>query len=160
VFDKIDGHLEIDQALPHDFFLNFYAAGQDSFRRAMLTSEQFNIDGARYLSGFTAGALPGDTAWVVRGEFGHTFTAQLPYGGFVLMPYLFAATGERILEDPTVLELGDLHATNYGGGVRFNVLPPSNNLPTAYGFVEASRRTASLTSLNGERIFAGMLLQY
>jgi hemolysin activation/secretion protein len=160
VFDKLDGHLEIDQALPQDFFVNFYAAGQDSFHRALLTSEQFDIDGSRYLSGFTAGALPGDTAWVVRGEFGRSFTAQLPYGGLVLLPYLFAATGERILIDPTVLEVGDLHATNYGGGVRFNMLPPSANMPTAYGFVEGSYRKASLTSLNGERIFAGMLLQY
>jgi hemolysin activation/secretion protein len=160
VFDKIDGHLEIDQALPYDFFVNFYASGQDSFRRALLTSEQFNIDGTRMLSGFTAGALPGDTAWVVRGEFGHNFTAQMPYGGIVLTPYLFAATGERILEDPTVLEIGDVHATNYGGGVRFNLLPPSANLPTTYGFVEGSHRTTNLPGYSGDRIFAGLLLQY
>jgi hemolysin activation/secretion protein len=125
-----------------------------------LTSEQFDIDGSRMLSGFTAGSLPGDTAWVVRGEFGHNFTAQLPYGGLVLMPYLFAATGERILEDPTVLELGDVHATNYGGGVRFNMAPPSANLPTTYGFVEGSHRTTNLPGYSGDRIFAGLLLQY
>jgi hemolysin activation/secretion protein len=160
VFDKVDGHLEIDQALPYDFFVNFYASGQDSFRRALLTSEQFDIDGSRMLSGFTAGSLPGDTAWVVRGEFGHNFTAQLPYGGLVLTPYLFAATGERILEDPTVLEIGDVHATNYGGGVRFNIVPPSANLPTTYGFVEGSRRTTNLPGYSGDRIFAGLLLQY
>ena len=69
VFDKVDAHLEIDQALPSDFFVNFYASGQDSFGRALLTSEQFDIDGSRMLSGFTAGALPGDTAWVTRGDF-------------------------------------------------------------------------------------------
>jgi hypothetical protein len=27
VFDKLDAHLEIDQALPQDFFVNFYASG-------------------------------------------------------------------------------------------------------------------------------------
>lgn len=160
VFDKVDGHLEINQSLPNDFFVNFYAAGQDSFHRALLTSEQFNIDGAKMLSGFTAGALPGDTAWVVRGEFGHTFTAQLPQGGVILMPYLFAATGERILEDPTVIEVGDIHATNYGAGVRFNMLPPSDRWPGAYGFVEASHRTTNLSALAGDRIFTGLLLQY
>ena len=58
VFDKVDAHLEIDQALPSDFFVNFYASGQDSFGRALLTSEQFDIDGSRMLSGFTAGARP------------------------------------------------------------------------------------------------------
>jgi hemolysin activation/secretion protein len=159
-FDKLDAHIEIDQALPHDFFFNFYASGQDSFRKPLLTSEQFNIDGARMLSGFTAGALPGDSAWVIRGELGRSFTAQLPYGGMVLMPYLFGATGERILWDPTVLELGDVHATNYGFGMRFSLLPPSDKLPTAYGFVEGSRRRTDLPGAGGDRIFAGMLLQY
>jgi len=160
VFDKVDAHLEIDQALPSDFFVNFYASGQDSFGRALLTSEQFDIDGSRMLSGFTAGALPGDIAWITRGEFGHSFTTQSPYGGLVLTPYLFAATGERILEDPTVLEVGDVHATNYGAGVRFNILPPSVDLPTTYGFVEGSHRTTNLAGFSGDRIFAGLLLQY
>jgi hemolysin activation/secretion protein len=161
VFDKLDAHIEIDQALTHDFFVNFYASGQDSFRRALLTSEQFNIDGSRMLSGFTAGALPGDSAWVVRGELGRTFTAQLPfYGGFVWMLYLFGAHGERLLWDPTVLELGDVHATNYGVGMRFNLLPSSDHLASAYGFVEASHRSTNLPGSSGDRIFAGMLLQY
>lgn len=62
VFNKVDGHIEIDQALQKDFFDNVYVSGQDSFHRAMLTSEQYDIDGAKLLSGFTSGALPGDTA--------------------------------------------------------------------------------------------------
>jgi hypothetical protein len=56
--------------------------------------------------------------------------------------------------------LGDVHATNYGGGVRFNLLPPSANLPTTYGFVEGSYRTTNLRGYSCERIFAGLLLQY
>jgi hypothetical protein len=59
-----------------------------------------------------------------------------------------------------VLEIGDVHATNYGGGVRFNIVPPSANLPTTYGFVEGSRRTTNLPGYSGDRIFAGLLLQY
>ena len=119
-FQKLDGHIEIDQALQQDFFINLYAAGQDSFHRAMLTSEQYDIDGAKLLSCFTAGALPGDTAWMVRGEFGRSFTTQLPAGSVTWMPYVFQATGERILEDPTTLEIGSVHATDYGAGIRFN----------------------------------------
>jgi hemolysin activation/secretion protein len=160
VFNKLDGHIEINQSLPQDFFANLYAAGQNSFHRAMLTSEQYDIDGAKLLSGFTAGALPGDTAWIVRGEIGRSFTAQLPQGGVVWMPYLFAATRERILKDPTVLEIGSVHATNYGVGMRFNVIPPSDQMPGAYGFVEYSHRTTTETVLNGDRIFIGLLLQY
>jgi hemolysin activation/secretion protein len=160
VFDKVDGHIEIDQALPQDFFVNLYAAGQDSFHRAMLTSEQYDIDGAKLLSGFTAGSLPGDTAWVTRAELGRNITTQLPVGGVVWMPYIFGATGERILEDPTALEIGSVHATNYGAGLRFNVLPPSDQWPNAYGFVEVSHRYTNETALNGDRIFTGLLLQY
>ena len=160
VFNKLDGHIEIDQSLPQDYFANFYAAGQDSFHRAMLTSEQYDIDGTKLLSGFTAGALPGDTAWMVRGEFGHSFTTKLPAGGVVWMPYLFTATGERILEDATSLEIPSMHATNYGAGMRFNLLPQSDKMPSSYGFVEYSHRTTTAGIWNGDRIFTGFLMQY
>jgi hemolysin activation/secretion protein len=164
VFNKAAGQIEIDQSLPHDFFDNVYAAAQDSFHRALLTSEQFGIDGVKLLSGFTAGALPGDTGWVVRDEFGRSFTTQGLPGGLVSAvvwsPYVFAATGERILENPTALEIASVHATNYGAGMRYNVFPASPDMPTAYGFVEWSRRYTNESTLNGDRIFIGMLLQY
>jgi hemolysin activation/secretion protein len=164
VFNKAAGQIEIDQSLPHDFFDNVYAAAQDSFHRALLTSEQFGIDGVKLLSGFTAGALPGDTGWVVRDEFGRSFTTQGLPGGLVSTvvwsPYIFAATGERILENPTALEIGSVHATNYGAGMRYNVFPASPDMPTAYGFVEWSRRYTNESTLNGDRIFIGMFLQY
>lgn len=57
-----------------------------------------------------------------------------------------------------MLEVGDVRATNYGAGVRFNIIPPSANLPSTYGFVEGSHR--NLAGLSGDRIFAGLLLQY
>ena len=160
IFNKLDGHIEIAQTLPQDFFANLYAAGQYSFHHAMLTSEQYDVDGSKLLSGFTAGSLPGDTAWVVRGELGRTFTTQLPAGGVVWMPYIFEATGERILEDPTALEIASVHATNYGAGLRFNLIPPSDQMPAGYGFVEISRRYTNETILNGDRILTGLLLQY
>jgi hemolysin activation/secretion protein len=163
-FNKINGQIEIDQALPQDFFDDFYAAGQDSFHRALLTSEQFDIDGAKLLSGFTAGSLPGDTAWIVRDELGRSFTTKFPSNGVAAgvawSPYVFESTGERILEDPTSLEIGSVHATNYGAGMRYNVIPASDQMPNAYGFVEWSRRYTNETALNGDRIFVGMLLQY
>lgn len=164
VFNKLTGQVEIDQALPQDFFVNIYGAGQDSFHRALLTSEQFDIDGAKMLSGFTAGSLPGDTAWMVRNELGRNFTTQFPSGGImsgaVWSPYVFVSTGERILEDPTILEIGSVHATNYGAGLRYNLLPAFDPEPNTYGFVEWSRRYTNETSLNGDRIFVGMLMQY
>jgi hemolysin activation/secretion protein len=160
VFDKLSGHVEINQNLPENFVATISAAGQDSFHHAMLTSEMYDIDGAKLLSGFTAGSLPGDTAWVVRGELGRSFSVAIPSAALTITPYIFAADGERILEDPTVLEIASVHALNYGIGSRFNLPPWATDVPSTYAFVEWSRRTTNEASLNGDRIFCGLLLQY
>jgi hemolysin activation/secretion protein len=160
VFDKWTGHVEVNQNLPYDLFTSVAASGQTSFHHALLTSEQYDIDGAKMLSGFTAGALPGDTTWVVRGEFGRSFALPAGAGGVVLSPYVFAATGERILEDPTVLEISSVHATNTGVGMRFNLAPWADQMPGGYGFVEYSHRYTNDPTLDGDRILTGLLLQY
>jgi hypothetical protein len=75
-------------------------------------------------------------------------------------PYMFVAGGERILENPTVLEFTRLGAINYGGGLRVS-LAPSPDIPDAYGFLEWSHREVDRDPrLNGERIFAGIVLRY
>ena len=76
------------------------------------------------------------------------------------MPYLFEATDERILEDPTSLEIASVHATDYGAGIRFNLPAPNQWMPSGYGFVEANHRYTNEPLLTGDRIFAGLLLQY
>jgi hemolysin activation/secretion protein len=158
VFTKLDGHAEIYQSLPEDFFWSVAASGQTPFNKPMLTSEQFDLTGSRALSGFTSGALPGDRGWVVRGEFGRAFSA---FSAMMITPYVFAATGERILENPTILEFRRLGAKNYGVGTRFNIAPLNEHLPEAYGFVEWSRRQVDVNPfLNGDRIFAGVVLRY
>ena len=160
VFSKWDGRLEIIQSLPYDFAASLAASGQTSFNHALLTSEQFSIDGARMLSGFTAGALPGDTAWVIRGEISRAFTFPIATGGLTLTPYIFGATGERIFESPTALEVASIHATNVGTGLRFNLIPWASLMPDGYGFIEWSRRQTNDPTLSGDRIFTGMLLRY
>jgi hemolysin activation/secretion protein len=165
VFGKWDGRLEINQGLPNNFFTSLAAFGQTSFHHALLTSEQYSIDGAKMLSGFTSGALPGDTAWAVRSEFGRSFSFPIESGGLTATPYLFAAIGERILVDPTALEVGSLHATDAGAGIRFTLVPWANLMPDGYGFIEWSRRRTTDvapdgTNLNGDRIFTGLLLRY
>jgi hemolysin activation/secretion protein len=158
VFTKLDGHAEVLHSLPEDFFWSLAISGQTGFNKPMLTSEQFDITGARALSGFTSGALPGDRAWVVRGEFGRAFA---PFNALVVTPYIFSAFGERTLENPTILEFRRLVAKNYGVGARFNVAAFNEFLPEAYGFLEWSRREVEINPrLNGDRIFAGMVLRY
>lgn len=158
VFNKLDGHAEILHNLPEDFFWSLAASGQTSFNQPMLTSEQFDITGARALSGFTSGALPGDRGWVVRGEFGRAFPA---FNAMVITPYIFGAIGERTLENPTILEFRRLTAKNYGLGTRFNIAALNAYTPEAYGFVEWSRREVEVNPrLNGDRIFTGIVLRY
>ena len=159
-FNKLDGRVDVMQALPENFFVSVGAAGQTSFNRALQTSEQFVIVGSNALSGFTAGALSGDAAWVARGELGQT--TSLPIGGaaVALVPYCFAALGERRYQMPTVLEFGSIQATNYGAGLRFQLSPPSDDMPNTSGFVEFSRRRASDPSLGGWMLLAGGSLRY
>lgn len=159
-FSKWNGRIEINQALPEGFNATAIVAGQTSFNTPMLTSEQFVIDGSRFLSGFTAGSLSGDTAWVARGEVGKPFTLPHESGGFTFTPYLFSATGERRYINPTALELPNLRATNYGAGLRINLLPWSDLMPSGYAFAEWSRRSSNDPSRDGDRIFTGVALQY
>jgi hemolysin activation/secretion protein len=167
VFTKLTGHLEVNQALPYDSFFAFKAYGQDSFGKPLLLPEQYEIDGANMLSGFTAGSLYGDSAWVARSELGRAFSTPLsPAGGpsVVFTPYLFGAAGERVIYQPTAAEAGTVHAYNYGVGLRFNMPSWANDAPDAYAFVEASRtyedHVIAPMSNFGSRIFAGFLVQY
>jgi hemolysin activation/secretion protein len=166
VFTKAVGHIELAQSLPHDSLLVVGAFGQTAFRRPLVTSEQFAITGAKSLSGFAAGELAGDTAWVVRAELARPFAmpvaeARAP---LVITPYLFAATGERQLEQPSVLELGSVHASNVGVGLRLTLPGLADQLPDAAAFAEWSRTHVDPTTppapSNGSRIFAGLQLQY
>jgi hemolysin activation/secretion protein len=167
VFSKLNGHLEINQALPSDFFAALKAYGQTSFNQPLLLPEQFDIDGANMLSGFTVGEFFGDAAWVVRGELGRTFSVPLVQGSgpsLTVTPYLFGATGERDIYQPTVEELGSVHVLNYGLGTRFNLPSWAADAPDTYAFVEASNGyvnqvIAPMTN-NSTRIFAGILVQY
>jgi hemolysin activation/secretion protein len=163
-FNKLDGRLEVTQSLPQDFIATFSAFGQTSFGQPLLTSEQFDIVGSRMLSGFTAGQLPGDEAWVVRGELARPFAFPLGPVSMLVTPYIFGATGERIFKQPTALEFASVHASNYGGGARFNLPGWTEYMPDAYAFVEASRGYVNLvtapTPRESSRVFGGVLLQY
>jgi hemolysin activation/secretion protein len=159
-FYKWSGRVEITQALPEGFAATAILAGQTSFNKPLLNSEQYVIDGSRFLSGFTAGSLAGDTAWVARAELGRAVAVPFEAVGVTLTPYLFGATGERKYVAPTFLEIGNLQATNYGAGLRVNLAPSNTSMPSGYGFVEWSRRTSNDHSRDGDRVFTGLALQY
>jgi hemolysin activation/secretion protein len=155
VFTKAEGRIQATQALPWNFVTSIDVFAQTSFNKPLLTSEQFTSVGARMLSGFTAGSLAGDKGWVVRAELGYPF--QL--GKATLTPYGFTATGERIYEMPTALEIGSVHATNVGAGLRADLPRLSADAPDASAFIEYSTRRTNQPDSDGWRIFAGGLLR-
>ncbi len=135
------------------------AAGQTAFR-PLLVSEQFDIVGAKQLSGYDTGTLVGDSGWVIRAELQRPFAAPIGPLPLVVTPYLFGATGERLLIEPTVLEIRDPHASNLGGGIRFNV-SETDAIPTSfYGFVEGSRQQSDDPTQDGWRLFTGVTWRY
>jgi hypothetical protein len=81
-----------------------------------------------------------------------------------LTPYLFAATGERDIFQPTAVELGSVHVSNYGVGARFNIPSWTPDAADTYAFIEASRgyvdQVIAPMSNYSSRIFAGILIQY
>jgi hemolysin activation/secretion protein len=160
VFTKLNAGFGIMQNLPSNFLVTTTAYAQSSFHRPLLTSEQFDIVGPKMLSGFTAGSLPGDSAWVVRTEFGHVIQVPFGAGAFTVTRYVFGATGERIFHEPTALEFGSVHASNYGVGIRFVSSRWAEYWPNSYSFIEASRRTSTNPALEGWRAFGGILIQY
>jgi len=167
VFTKLTGYVDLSQAIGETGFVAaLNLSGQDSFRKPMLTSEQFDIAGTKQLSGYAVGLLPGDSAWTVRGELQRPVSIPLANlnGTILLTPYLFGAHGERILWAPTVLEFGSQHATNYGVGMRFNLPGFADYMPDSYAFVEASNGYLTNPVLpltnHSSRIFAGLLVQY
>lgn len=160
VFTKVDGRFDINQSLPADFFLWLGFNAQTSFNKPLLTSEQFSIVGSRMLSGFNSGSFAGDRGWATRAEFGRAFSLALPSAPTVLTPYLFAATGERILEQPSALEVASVHAANLGGGFRVNILNLGPVPASFYGFVEASKRHSDDPLQQGWQVFLGGSLRY
>ena len=94
------------------------------------------------------------------GTLGHVNQFPIEGGGLSITQYIFGATGERIFYQPTVLELGSVHATNYGVGLRFVTTRWAELMPNSYAFVEWSQLRSSDPTLDRWRFFSGVLIQY
>jgi hypothetical protein len=112
------------------------------------------------ISGLPVGLLPGDSSWVVRTELGHVNQLPIESGGLTVTQYVFGATGERIFYQPTAVEIGSVHATNYGVGLRFVTTRWAELMPNSYAFVERSQLRSSDPTLDRWRFFSGVLIQY
>lgn len=117
-FAKLEIGLGYAQTLSQHFAFSLNARAQTSFGQPLVRSEQFGIANFNELSGFDAGALVGDSGWVVRAEISSPF--ELPVGDISLAaaPYVFGAVGSVYLAQPTVLESAVINAQTIGAGIR------------------------------------------
>ena len=148
-FQKFDITLGYVQPVIEHLVLNVSAHAQTSFGAPLLHSEQIGIANTTGLSAFDAGSIVGDQGYVVRGELSSPWSVPLQTSaiGVVASPYVFAAYGEAMLQDPTALEAASIRATSYGGGLRLGGAAPgtlsNGSLTLEYGHAHRSDGVAA-----------------
>ena len=148
-FQKFDITLGYTQSLIEHLVVNVSAHAQTSFGAPLLHSEQIGIANTTGLSAFDAGSIVGDQGYVVRGELSSPWSVPLQTSaiGMVASPYVFAAYGEVMLQDPTALEAASIRATSYGGGLRLGGAAPgtasNGSLTLEYGRAHRSDSVAA-----------------
>lgn len=116
-FNKLSAEGSHSRVLGPNLALTVFGAMQTSLGTPLPTSEQFSIAGSNALSAFDAGALRGDSGWVLRAEV--TSNRGISLGGRLgdLNPYAFLGAGAVTLDNPTALESAKTSAQAYGLGV-------------------------------------------
>ena len=136
-FQKLEVSASYNQPLAEHVGLDLFARAQTSFGKPLLQSEQIGLTGATGLSSFDAGALQGDSGYVVRGELSSPWYVPFAGGVVQLSPYLFGAVGEVRVEMPTALESASIVGASYGLGVKFGTAfasdPTNTSLTLEWG---------------------------
>ena len=117
-FQKLEANVSIAQPLAEHLAASFYVRGQTSFGQALPRSEQIGFASFLELSGFDAGTLGGDSGWVVRGELSSPWTVPVGATPVSVAPYVYGATGQLYLEQPTVFERSRIQVSSVGVGLR------------------------------------------
>jgi hemolysin activation/secretion protein len=145
-FQKLDITLGYIQPLAEHLVASVSARAQTSFGAPLAHSEQIGIANTTGLSALDAGSVAGDQGYVVRGELSSPWSVPLPTSaiGMVASPYVFAAHGKVMLQEPTALEASSIRATSYGGGLRLGGAVPgalsNGSLTLEYGRTHRSDR--------------------
>ncbi|MGX5803456.1 ShlB/FhaC/HecB family hemolysin secretion/activation protein [Bradyrhizobium sp. Arg314] len=136
-FQKLEVSASYSQTLVEHVGLDLFARAQTSFGKPLLQSEQIGLTGATGLSSFDAGALQGDSGYVVRGELSSPWYFPFTGGVVQLSPYVFGAVGEIRLEMPTALEKASIVGASYGLGIKLGTAfasdPTNTSLTLEWG---------------------------
>ena len=136
-FQKLEVSASYSQTLAEHLGIDLFARAQTSFGKPLLQSEQIGLTGTTGLSSFDAGALQGDSGYVVRGELSSPWYVPFTGGVLQLSPYLFGAVGEVRLEMPTALESASITGASYGLGIKLGTAfasdPTNTSLTLEWG---------------------------
>jgi hemolysin activation/secretion protein len=141
---NVDAHLI--QPLPDAFRFDLIGRAQASFRKPMLVSEQFSLDGPQAVSAYPSGTLNVDEGGTLRGELSRPFVIPGPDAPLMLSPYGFGAFGVGRLNDPTVVELTTIRAAAVGAGLRSGIDMPDGYRRATLS-VEIARQFSNLPNL-------------
>lgn len=130
-FQKLEISASYSQPLMEHLGLDLFARVQTSFGKPLLQSEQIGLVGPNGLSSFDAGALQGDSGYVLRGQFSSPWFVPLSRGMVSLAPYVFGAIGQVRLEMPTALESASILGASYGLGLKIDTALASNPTSTS-----------------------------
>lgn len=117
-FQKLELSLNYGKRLFEHADLALYARAQTSFNQALPQAEQIGFASFQELSTFNAGALGGDSGWVVRGELSSPWDVKVQDLQWRIAPYAFAATAGLSLSKPTAVEQSTTRASSIGLGLR------------------------------------------
>lgn len=119
-FDKFKLDIRAVQPLPEEFSLALFFKAQTSFGSPLMLPEQLSLSGPDASSGFALGTLNVDRGLVGRVELSHPLKLDIPELPTVVVPYVFAAEGRGIVEQPRLLiePKSFIRAESLGGGLR------------------------------------------
>ncbi|WP_376094033.1 ShlB/FhaC/HecB family hemolysin secretion/activation protein [Roseomonas sp. CCTCC AB2023176] len=144
---KLEAALRFDQPLLENLAVQISARAQMSFGAALPRSEQIGLVTTTGLSAFDAGAVQGDSGYVIRGELQAPLSTDAAGVALGMAPYIFGAFGAINLEQPSAVERRSTRATAYGIGLRLAAAPTASfsgvTLSVEYGRADRSdlRRT-------------------
>jgi hemolysin activation/secretion protein len=145
-FNKANVDAHLTSPLPLGFRVNLTGRAQTSFGEPLLVSEQFSLDGPQAVSAYPNGTFSVDEGVTLRSELSRPFAMS----GFVVpatvSPYVFAAFGAGILDDPTVDEVAAIRAGAVGVGLRTFIETPGGYQGATLE-LEAAKQFSNLRTL-------------
>jgi hemolysin activation/secretion protein len=158
-FAKLTADLHLSGALSDALGFDLYGAAQTGFGDPLFRSEQFALDGPRALAGFEPGALSVDAGATIRLELARPWQTGPESGGLGIETFLSAAAGWGKLENPSVVEQGEVWARSASVGLR-TVFPGEGDAMRLDGKIEIGVGTSTASAASSVRLLGSVEVRF